>query len=185
MKKLLKILILTLILGSCKKELKKKTELAKSDFNLKEDITDFKKKMTDLDTIKIWINRSMCMYQATERIEITKKTEIIKIKTEFKEDTFNENPEWDLIYEKKIPASDTIWDIEEFFKRNIERQKPKEKEYGTLQISHNGIKLHYFTYDLADLTRFIYDFSETMKKLHPENTNSIYGVEIEVTNEEE
>ncbi len=149
-----------------------------SDFDLKRDLTDLKKKITELDTLKIWFNHSVCTYQGAERIEITKESDLIKIRTEFKEDTFEENPEWKVVYEKKIPITDTIWKIEEFFKRNIERQKSEEKEYGTLQVSHNGIKVHYFTKGLVDLNRFMADYFETMKMLHPENKNNIYGVEI-------
>ena len=178
MKNLLKILILTLILASCKKETEKKKELRKSEFNLKTDITDFKKKMTESDTIKIWFNHSVCTYQGAERIEITKKSDLIKIRTEFKEDTFDQNPEWKVVYEKQIPITDTIWKMEEFFKQNIKRQKPEEKEYGTLQVSCNKIKIHYFTKGLGDLNRFMADYFEIMKKLHPENKNNIYGVEI-------
>jgi hypothetical protein len=40
------------------------------------DLTDFKKKMTDLDTIKIWFDHSICTYQGAERIEITKKSNL-------------------------------------------------------------------------------------------------------------
>jgi hypothetical protein len=183
--RLIKIMILTLILVSCKKETEKKMESAKSEFNLNADITDFKKKITKLDTLKIWFNHSVCTYQGAERIEITKESDLIKIRTEFKEDTFEENPEWKVVYEKRIPITDTIWKIEEFFKRNIERQKSEEKEYGTLQVSHNGIKIHYFTKGLVALNRFMADYFETMKKLHPENKNNIYGVEIENINDGE
>jgi hypothetical protein len=183
--RLIKIMILTLILVSCKKETEKKMESAKSEFNLNADITDFKKKITKLDTLKIWFNHSVCTYQGAERIEITKESDLIKIRTEFKEDTFEENPEWKVVYEKRIPITDTIWKIEEFFKRNIERQKSEEKEYGTLQVSHNGIKIHYFTKGLVDLNRFMAHYFETMKKLHPENKNNIYGVEIENINDGE
>jgi len=135
---------------SCKKETEKKTEFPKSEFNLKTDLTDFKKKMTELDTMKLWFNHSVCTYQGYERIEITKKSGLIKIRTEFKKDTFEKNPEWKVVYEKKIPITDTICKIEEFFERNIERQKSEEKEYGTLQVLHNGIKVHYFTKGLVD-----------------------------------
>lgn len=163
---------------SCKKETEKKTELTISKFNLKTDITDFKKKMTESDTIKVWFNHSVCTYQGTEQIEITKESDLIKIQTKFKESTFNENPEWEIVYEKRIPINDSIWKIEEFFKRNSKRQKSEEKEYGTLQISHNGDKIHYFTKGLVDLNKFMADYYETMKKLHPENKNNIYGVDI-------
>lgn len=185
LKNLLKILILTLILASCKKGTENKTELPKSDFSLKTDLTDFKNKMTELDTIKIWFNHSVCTYQGAERIEITKESDLINIRTEFKEDTFDQNPEWKIVYEKQMPITDTIWKMEEFFKRNIQRQKSEEKEYGTLQVSHNGIKIHYFTKGLVDLNRFMADYFETMKMLYPENKNNIYRVEIENINDGE
>lgn len=178
MKSKIKIIFLTLILVSCKQETENKTEFLKSDFNLKTDLTNFKNKMTELDTIKIWFDHSVCTYQGAERIELTKESDLIKIRTEFKEDTFEENPEWKVVYEKRMPISDTIWKIEEFFKRNIERQTSEKKEHGTLQVSHNGIKVHYFTKGLVDLNRFMADYFETMKILYPENKNNIYGVEI-------
>ena len=167
-----------MILASCKKETEKKAELKTSEFNIKTDITDFKKKMTELDTIKFWFNHSVCTYQGYERVEITRKSDLINIRTEFKDDTFDQSPEWKTIYEKQIPITDTIWKMEEFFKRNKTRQKLEEKEYGTLQVSHNGIKIHYFTKGLVDLNMFMAEYFETMKKIHPENKNNIYGIEI-------
>lgn len=172
-----------LILTSCEKEVERKTVLAKSNFNLKTDLTDFKRKMTDLDTIKIWFNHSVCTYQGAERIEITKRTDTLKIRTEFKEGAFNESSKWKFVYEKRIAITDTIWAIEEFFKRNAELQKSKNKEFLMLQVSHNGMKLDYFIDGLGNLNRLMIDFFQTMKKLHPENTNDMYSVEIEIIEE--
>ena len=185
MKNLLKILILTLILASCKKGTEQKAELKKSEFNLKTDLTDFKNKMTEFDTLKIWFNHSVCTYQGAERIEITKESDLIKIRSEFKDDTFEENPEWKVIYEKKIPITDTIWKIEEFFSRNKMRLKSNQKEYGTLQISQNGTKIHFFTKGLLDLQNFIVDFNLTMKKLYPKNTEIYYNLEVPKLNKNE
>ena len=179
LEKSLKILILTLILASCKRETENKIMLNKSEFNIKTDLTDFKNKMTELDTIKIWFDHSVCAYQGSERIEITKKFNSIKVRAEYKDETFHENPKWKFVYEKQIPISDTIWKIEEFFKRNIERQKLKVNKHRTLQVSHNENKKHYFTNGLVDLNGFMKDYFETMIKLYPENLDNIYGVEIE------
>ena len=164
-----------MILASCKKETKIKVQ---SGFNLKMDITDLKGKITELDTINIWFNHSVCSYHGYERIEITKDTDSLKIRTEFKEETFDENPKWKIVYEKKITVNDTNWKIEEFLKRNSNRLNSNEKKYGTLQISHNKIKLQYFTSGLGDLNKFMVDYFETMIKLHPENKNGIYGTEV-------
>jgi len=185
MKSKITIIFLIMILVSCKNETGQKSEFLKSDFNIKTDLADFKEKMTELDTIKIWFDHSVCTYQGVERIEITKESDLIKIRTEFKEETFNENPDWKLVYEKKIPKTDSIWKIEEFFKRNVEKQKSEEKDFGTLQVSHNGIKVHYFTNGLVDLNRFMADYFKTMKGLHPENIDNIYGVEIKEIIDEE
>jgi hypothetical protein len=172
------MVFLTLFLVSCNQRTENNDKIHKSDFNLKTDLIEFKSKMTELDTIKIWFDHSVCVYQGFERIEITKESDSIKIKTEFKDVSLEDIPEWKVVYEKKIQINDTIWMIEEFFQRNIDRQKSEKKEYGTLQVSHNGIKIHYFTKDLVDLNRFMADFFETMSELHPENKNGIYGVDL-------
>lgn len=104
MKNLLTIIILSLILISCKNEV----EINKYEFNLKEYITDFKNKITELDTIKIWFNHSICTYQGVELIEITRKHDLLKIRSEYKEDNLYENQKWKLVYEKQIPTTDTI-----------------------------------------------------------------------------
>ena len=178
MKNLLKILTLALLFASCKKEIEKKTVLKEPEFNLKTDLTDFKNKMNESDTIKIWFNHSVCTYQGYERIKITKRADLINIRSEFKEDTFHQNPEWKIVYEKQLPINDTIWKIEDFFKQNIQRLKSEKEKYGTLQVSHNGIKIHYFTKGLVDLNMFMADYFAVMKKLYPENKNNIYGTEI-------
>jgi len=175
MKNLLKILVLTLLLVSCKKETENNEDLSKSDFKLTTDLTDFKKKMTESDTIKIWFDHSVCTYQGVERIRITKKSDSIKIRAEFKEETFNDNTDWKTVYEKAIPINDTIWKFEQFLSRNKKRLTYGEKEYGTLQITHGETTLHYFTDGLVDLNQFMADYFETMRELHPENKNEIYG----------
>lgn len=168
--------ILILILVSCKKQTKKEIELLKSDFNFKKDYADFKHKMTELDTLKIWVNHSVCTYEGYERIEITKKSDSIKIRTEYKEETFEQNPEWKVIYEKLISANDTIWDFGKFMKRNNKRLTSDIKEYGMIQIKSGNDEIQFFTNGLLDLNRFTSDYFETMRKLHHENKQNIYGV---------
>ena len=175
MKHLLKILFLTLIIISCKNENESNADLAKSDFELTADLTEFKSKMTESDTIKMWFDHSVCTYQGVERIRITKKSDSLKIRAEFKEETFSDDPGWETVYEKTILVTDTIWKIEDFFSRNRERLTPGEKDYGTLQVTHGETTLHYFTDGLVDLNQFMADYFETMRELYPENKNEIYG----------
>ncbi|MEY8868485.1 hypothetical protein AB9K24_03200 [Meridianimaribacter flavus] len=180
MKNLLKILILTLILASCKKETKSKTELPKSNFNLKTDLIDFKKKMTDLDTIMVFFDHSVCTYEGYERIEITKNSDSIKVRSEFQELTFNENknPEWNLVYEKKISEKDTVWQLEKFIKRNANRRTSDKENRGILMIENKKDTIQFFTNGLVDLNRFLEDYYLTMRKIYPENKNGIYGYEL-------
>ena len=180
MKNLLKILILTLIFASCKKETENKTEFPKSDFNLKTDLTDFKKKMTELDTIKVFFDHSVCTYEGYERIEITKKSDSIKVRTEFKELTFNEkqNPDWNLVYEKKISETDTVWQFEKFIERNSNRKTSDKKKRGILIVQNKKDTIQFFTNGLVDLNHFLEDYYLTMRKIYPENKNGIYGYEL-------
>ena len=180
LKNLLKILILTLIFASCKKETENKTEFPKSDFNLKTDLTDFKKKMTELDTIKVFFDHSVCTYEGYERIEITKKSDSIKVRTEFKELTFNEkqNPDWNLVYEKKISETDTVWQFEKFIERNSNRKTSDKKKRGILIVQNKKDTIQFFTNGLVDLNHFLEDYYLTMRKIYPENKNGIYGYEL-------
>jgi PBP1b-binding outer membrane lipoprotein LpoB len=180
LKNLLKILILTFILVSCKKETESKTKFPKSDFNLKTDLTDFKKKMTELDTIKVFFDHSVCTYEGYERIEITKKSDSIKVRTEFKELTFNENqnPNWNFVYEKKISETDTVWQFDKFIERNSNRKTSDEKKRGILIVENKKDTIQFFTNGLVDLNHFLEDYYLTMRKIYPENKNGIYGYEL-------
>jgi len=184
LKNLFKIVILTLILTCCKEETEKKTVLKKSKFNLKTDLTNFKHTMTEADTIRIWFNHSVCTSQSFERIEITKKSDSLNIRSEFKDINFSQNSEWKIIYNGNISVSDTVWKIEKLLKENIHRQKSDEKAYGTLQISHNGDKVNYFTSGLRDLQKFIIEYNITMKELYPQTVDIYYNIPIPVLNED-
>lgn len=178
-KTFLKILSIALLSIGCQKSIENKTELSK--FNLDTDLLNFKSKMTEKDTLKIFINHSVCTYQGYERIEITKKSDSLKVISEFREDTFEQNPEWKVMYEKKIPITDTLWKFENFMKRNRDRQTSNTKDYGTIQVSHNQEKIHFFSEGLSDLNSLMEDYGKTMLKLYPEDSTYMYKmVEIEM-----
>ena len=169
-----------MIFASCKKETENKTEFPKSDFNLKTDLTDFKKKMTELDTIKVFFDHSVCTYEGYERIEITKKSDSIKVRTEFKELTFNEkqNPDWNLVYEKKNTQIYNGWQCEKFIERNSNRKTSDKKKRGILIVQNKKDTIQFFTNGLVDLNHFLEDYYLTMRKIYPENKNGIYGYEL-------
>ena len=96
MQKMIIILFSILFTVCCKKYDQIKSSQLKSNFNLEKDFENFQTIMTVNDTLKVWINRSVCIYQGSERLEITKKGNSIKIKTEYREETFeqNQNSKW-------------------------------------------------------------------------------------------
>ncbi|SEL53731.1 hypothetical protein SAMN04487910_2752 [Aquimarina amphilecti] len=176
MKILIKISITILTLVSCGKETEKKTQLVESNFKLKQDFTDFKRKMTKLDTIKVWFNHSVCTYQAYEQLEITKNSNLIRIKSEFMESTFNDNPKWKVVYNREIPITDTIWKFEKFVDQNKQWQNYDINSNGTLYVVNKKDTIRYSVSGLIDLNKFISEYHTVMRKLYPENKENIYGI---------
>ncbi len=162
-----------LILASSKTENENKTELPKSDFNLKTDLTDFKKKMTDLDTIIVLFDHSACDYEGYEEIEITKLSDSIKVKSKFQD--LNNDLKWSLVYEKKMSKNDTIWDFENFIKRNGKRKLKDLNNREILTAINKKDTIRFYVNNLGDLNHFLEDYFLTMRKLYPENKNGIYG----------
>ena len=177
MKNPIKIFVILVVLVGCNNQTKNITEKLKSHFNLKQDYAEFKTKMTDLDTLKIWVNHSVCTYQGYEKLEITKKNKEIKIKAEYNESTFENKQRWKIVYVKTISENDTIWDFGKFLKHNKKRLKSKTEKYGILQIRHKNDKIQFFTNGLSDLNRFMSEYFKTMIKIYPENKENIYGYE--------
>ncbi|CAL65924.1 hypothetical protein [Christiangramia forsetii] len=173
-----KYIILVLILISCNKSQEKVSEKNLSKFDLKSDFKDFKSKMEEVDTLEIWFDHSVCTYQGYEKIQITKFSDSIKIKSRFKELSYSDNSEWMKVYERNIAISDTTWKIEKFLKRNKNRIKKDSADYPQLQLKYKDQKIEYFTDGLVDLNRFLEDYYLTMRKLFPENKNNIYGVDV-------
>ncbi|MCD8425010.1 hypothetical protein LNJ40_06850 [Tenacibaculum dicentrarchi] len=171
MKNLLKILIITLILASCKKETKKKAEMIKSDFNLKKDYLDFKQKMTELDTLKIWVDYSACLFFGYERIIITKKLDFIKVNGEYKNETFTKDSKWKKTYDTLIPQNDTIWNFGQFLEKNKDRMTSKNKKYGRIQIKHKTDTIHLFSNGLSDLFHLLNEYDITAEKICPRHLN--------------
>lgn len=173
MKNTLKILILILTLVSCKREINEKPEKFESDFNLKKDYSQLTNKMTEMDTIKVWMDLSLCMNPGIEKLTITREKDSLKIQPEF---AVSMVEKLEFIKQKTIRISikDTVWKLNEFLKRNEKRVKSDSSKYGRLQITHNAEKLNYFTDGLVDSGEFLIDYCDTMKRLIPESEYHIY-----------
>ena len=163
---------------SCQEKQKAEKEKPVSEFDLIADLGNFQQKMTELDTLTIAFDHSVCTYQGYERIQITKQSDSINIVSSFKELTFEENPNWEKIYDKKISENDTIWKFEQFLKRNEKRKNTDQNKRGILLLTDKKDTIRYSTDGLIDLNKFLADYYETMKNIYPENKKGIYGVEI-------
>ena len=163
---------------SCQEKQKAEKEKPTSEFDLISDLTNFQKNMTELDILTISFDHSVCTYEGYERIEITKQSDSISIVSNFKELTFQENPKWERIYDKKISENDTIWKFEQFLKRNEKRKNTDQNKRGILILTDKKDTIQYSTDGLVDLNIFLADYYETMRKIYPENKNGIYGIDI-------
>ncbi len=189
MKKIvLKILFIAFIAVGCQQKkqsetnIEKNNEPIKSNFDLKSDYAEFKTEMTELDTLKIWVDHSVCTFQGFERLTITKNSGLIKIASEFK-DYDEHNPKWEKIFEKSIAENDTIWNFERFLERNKNRINSDENKYAKIEIKSGKQKLKFVTEGLVDLNTFMADYGMTMRNLHEPKEKFIYGVPIPTENE--
>jgi hypothetical protein len=172
LKNLLKILFLTSIFISCKTE--RKTELPKSNFSLNDNYAELTNKMTELDTIKVWMNLSQCMFEGIEKLTITRKNDSIKIQPEFAE-SMVVGTEFKKEKPITISVNDTIWKFNEFLERNKNRLQSDSLKYGRLQITLNNEKLNFFTYGLGDSGKFLIDYCNTMKNIMTKSNYHIYA----------
>lgn len=166
MKKLITIGILIIILASCKNEAK--TEPLVSNFNLKKDFLQLTHKMTALDTVKVWMDLSLCTSMGTEVLTLTRKNDSILIEQKYKEGL---NVGLEYKHEKSISISihDTLWKFNEFLKRNENKITTDTSKYGRLQISHNKSRIHFVTEKLGESGTFITDYSKIMSILNIDN----------------
>lgn len=156
------------------------SEISKSSFNLKRDLLEFRTKMNESDTVKIWFYHSVCTFQGYERIKISKKSDSIIISSEFKDETFDDITEWKLMYVKSIHINDTNWKFEDFIKRNLNRMKKNESENDriVLQIINKDDKIEFYTNGLVDYNRFLKDYINTMRELLPNEKYFIHDVNV-------
>lgn len=162
------MLLLVITITSCedKTVAPKKVVEVKSKFNLQKDYADFKMKMSESDTIRIMIDRSICDYEGHERLLVTKKNDSLKIISELK-DIYTKNEDWEKIYEKKVSAKDTLWGFGSFLSKNKDKLK-NENSGGRLVITDGRKALKYSSeIGLIQSLNFIADINQTMEVLHP------------------
>jgi hypothetical protein len=171
LKKLTSIFILIVVLASC--ESKTKTKPLVSSFNLKKDFTQLTHKITELDTIVVWMDMSLCMSQGIEVLTITRKKDSLTIQPKHKESLIIDAP-----YKRgktiRISIHDTLWKFNQFLKRNENKITTNTSKYGRLQIYHKTSRLNFITERLSESGRFIADYCNTMSAFTTNNPLCIY-----------
>ncbi len=152
-------------------------EQLKSNFDLKSDFQNFKTKMTEMDTLRIFVDHSVCTYQGYERLMITKHSDSIIVSSEFK-DYDNQTPEWEKVFDKTISENDTIWNFGEFMNRNKNRLINDGEKYAKIEVTNGEQKLRFATDGLIDLNNFKTDYDTTMRKLYKPKGILIYGYPV-------
>lgn len=145
-----------------------------SKFNLEKDHANFKTELKEKDTLYLFFNHSLCEDDGIEKLEITKFRDSIRIKS-FYQKVFSNK--WELIYNKKIAQTNTIWNLDELLKKNSFRKNIKNN-YPTMVLQHHSNKLNFFTKDLLDLNRFSKEYFNVMRTIYPENKEAFYGVDL-------
>mgnify|MGYP003632135393 CR=1 FL=1 len=162
---------------SCRTE--EKPQLAKSNFSIQNDYTELTNKITELDTIKIWVGLSQCLFQGVEKLTITREKDSLKVQPEFAE-SMVVGAKFKKIKPVFISVNDTTWKFNEFLKRNKNRLNLDSLKYGRLQITYKKKRLNFMTDGLGDNAKFLIDYCKTMKNIMPDSDYHIYtGIEIE------
>ena len=184
MKNIIVIFLGLFLAYSCQQKEKSVFEKPVSEFNLLVDLANFKQRMSEVDTIRISFDHSICTYAAYERLEITRLGDSIQIRSEY-QDHDDSDKEWKSIYSKNIAVNDTVWDFLGFIQRNDSLVDSIPLRYTNMVISHGVSKVSYSTKGLVNRMNFQRDYNQTMRRLYdPEGF--IYGYtqeEIDEMNE--
>lgn len=174
MKKLIIIFILIVVFTSCKS----KTPLA-SNFNLKRDFTELTYKITELDTVIVWVDMSLCTSQGTEVLTITRKNDSLKIQPKYRESLII-GTQYKQRKSIRVSIHDTLWKFNAFLKRNKERISTDSSKNYRMVIYHNKSKIKFTTRGLSESEGFLFDYSKTMTVLNMDNPLYINEV-IQIT----
>lgn len=178
--------ILLVILFGCGTESEKEvTEAIEvSNFNLESDYLNFKEKMEDGDTLRVFADLSICTSWHVEENLFVKHNGKVYLQSE-NEGEFVDSLEMSLPqveYAKCI--SDTLA-FEAFFKYlGEERKFGDEEHHGQITISYKGDTIRYRSHDLIDAMRTVDYYIQIKRCLFPE-VELYQPVEVPQITEEE
>ena len=161
---------------SCKRQNDVGEIIKKSEFNLLTDYYDFKTKMTELDTLKVYMNIGSCMHNSAEKLTITKLNDSLIISPEFKEDAFSND---NFIKQKtlRIHQNDTTWNFGKFIRKYKTENIKGEESIFVIKSDTTMIKFQ--TNGIISRDNIVADYCIMMRKLIPESEYHIYGKLIE------
>ena len=173
----IQILLLVLItIFSCKRQNDVRKIVKKSEFNLLTDYYNFNTKMTELDTLKVYMNIGSCMHNSAEKLTITKLNDSLLITPEFKENAFSND---NFIKQKTITIhqNDTTWNLGQFIRKyKTENIKGKEPIF---VIKSDTTMIKFYTNGIISRDNIVADYCIVMRKLIPNSEYHIYGKLIE------
>lgn len=178
MKNKLKIFTILIFLISCKNQNESVAKQVNSNFNLENDYAEFQTKMSELDTISVWVAIPSCFPPLeVELLTITKKDKLITILTKYNNDILKTK---DFIEQNQITISknDTVWRFGEFLKNNNFRTKIESEKQGVIQLKHKSQIIHFYILNKSEHNRFIKEYSETMQRINPEARSYVEEIEI-------
>lgn len=162
MKNLIYYSFLILLIISCQENNSKN---GRSDFKLKKDYAELTSKMTNLDTVKISIDLSICGWDRQETIQLTKSEDSLEVHLIIKDLELG-----DSYQDVKLNQKYSNWNIESFLIQNQNRIETHNTESNPRMIvSSNTDSLKLYTNGLVDANQFIANYYKLMYHIDPKN----------------
>jgi len=137
----------------------------KSDFDLKNDYRELTSKMTNLDTVQISTDLSICGWDRQESIQLTKSNDSLEVHLTIKDVEFGNSNQI-----VKLSQKYSNWNIGSFLIENQNRIEIQNTESNPRMIvSSKADSLKLYTNGLVDGNQFIGNYYKLMYHIDPEN----------------
>lgn len=174
---------LVILLANC--ELKTKTEnTTEPDTSvnvLGENLSDFTNKLTDNDTIKIFVDLSMEWWVRIDELILTRDNHKIQLQTIIKEDTtFERKYQMRANKLEEITIKNKNNEFERYFTERVNRLTREDKNEWIYQIISKNDTLTFYTNGLDDKGGQVSEYLKFMRNYHPEQEEFKILPDIEI-----
>ena len=162
MKNLIYYSFLILLIISCQENNPKS---GKSDFDLLNDYAKLTSKMTNLDTVKISTDLSICGWDRQETIQMTKSNDSLQVQLTINDVEFGNSNQI-----VKLSPKNSNWNIDSFLIENQNRIGTQNNEsFPRMIVFSNSDSLILYTNGLVDGNQFIGNYYKLMYHIDPKN----------------